>query len=499
MRGRTALRLRFTPSTVRREIWYCIAASLAVRGWLTPAHRIDSDEPQHLHVAWAAAHGLLQYRDVFDNHLPLLHALYAPVMAVMPESSDVFLWMRLAIAPFAIASAWLLYEFAKPLWGERIALTAALLFSVVPPWLPKTVEFRNDTLWIFFWLLALVLISRNRHLLGGLALGLALLASIKTLPLLLAHALAFATERRKIEVAPSLRIAIGVAVPGLITAAWMLSQRALDDMLYATVFFNSATPVHEARRIGGVVAFMFLAPSIVWVGRRALHLTLFSIWYVVLLLCFWPILTPRDFLPLVPLFALAIASRWPEWRPSVLVTLGIIAALIDARVWRDVDRTREKFVDEVVRVTAPGDLVYDLKGENIFRRRPVRPIYEDVGRALTANGTLPDTGPEDIVRRGCCAAVRDSEHIPPRTRAFLAKHFIGDGLVRVCGTRVSGDAFDIAVPQTYAVVARDPRSVAIDGSPYRGPRHLRAGRHTLARGNNETVTVVWSSTSKEAM
>jgi hypothetical protein len=482
---------------VRREIWYCIAASLAVRGWLTSAHRIDSDEPQHLHVAWAAAHGFLQYRDTFDNHLPLLHAMFAPVMALMPETSDVFLLMRLAIAPFAIASAWLLYEFARPVWGERVAITAALLFSVIPPWLPKSVEFRNDTLWIFFWLLALVLITRNKHLLGGLALGLSLLASIKALPLLLAHALAIATERRKVEIAPALRVAAGIALPAIVTAAWMLSQRALDDMLYATVLFNSATPVHEARRIGGVVAFMFLAPSIVWVGRRALHLTLFAIWYVVLLLCFWPILTPRDFLPLAPLFALAIAAHWPAWKPSALVTAGIVAALIDARIWRDVDRTREQFVDEVVRVTAPGDFVYDLKGENIFRRRPVHAIYEDVGRALTANGTLPDRGAEDIVRRGCCAAVRDSEHIPPRTRAFLAKHFIGDGLVRVCGTRVTSDSFEIAVPQTYAVLARDTKSVAIDGVPYRGPRPLRAGTHTLARGTNDEVTIIWSRASKE--
>ncbi|HYH07151.1 MAG TPA: glycosyltransferase family 39 protein [Thermoanaerobaculia bacterium] len=484
---------------MRREIWICIAASLAVRGWLTSAHRIDSDEPQHLHVAWAAAHGFVQYRDVFDNHLPLLHGLFAPVMALMPESSDVFLLMRLAIAPFALACAWLLYEYARPLWGERVAATAALAFSVIPPWLPKSVEFRNDTLWIFFWLAALVLMTRNKPLLAGLALGLAMLASIKTVPLILAHVLALATERKKFELAPAMRVAAGIALPAIATAVWMLTHGALDDMLYATVLFNSATPVHEARRIGGVVAFMFLAPSILWIGRRALHLTLFAIWYVVLLLCFWPIITPRDFLPLAPLFALAVAARWPSWRPFALVAIGIVAALIDARVWRGTERVREQFVDEVVRLTKPGDLVYDLKGENVFRRRPVFPIYEDVGRALTANGTLADTGPEDITRHGCCAAVRDNDHIPPRTRAFLNRHFIESGpLTRVCGTRVESNSFEIAVPQTYAVLARDPASVAIDGVPYRGPRPLRAGPHTLSRGTNERVTIVWWRASKEA-
>ena len=33
-------------------------------------YRFDSDEPQHLHIAWAWTAGLLPYRDVFDNHAP---------------------------------------------------------------------------------------------------------------------------------------------------------------------------------------------------------------------------------------------------------------------------------------------------------------------------------------------------------------------------------------------------------------------------------------------
>ena len=32
--------------------------------------RFDSDESQHLHVIWGWTRGLLQYRDIFDNHMP---------------------------------------------------------------------------------------------------------------------------------------------------------------------------------------------------------------------------------------------------------------------------------------------------------------------------------------------------------------------------------------------------------------------------------------------
>ncbi len=34
-------------------------------------YRFDSDESQHMHVIWAWARGFIQYRDVFDNHMPL--------------------------------------------------------------------------------------------------------------------------------------------------------------------------------------------------------------------------------------------------------------------------------------------------------------------------------------------------------------------------------------------------------------------------------------------
>src|SRR5438105_15666549 len=38
-------------------------------------YHVDSDETQHLHVVWAWANGLVQYRDVFDNHPPLFQML----------------------------------------------------------------------------------------------------------------------------------------------------------------------------------------------------------------------------------------------------------------------------------------------------------------------------------------------------------------------------------------------------------------------------------------
>jgi hypothetical protein len=97
------------------------------------------------------------------------------------------------------------------------------------------------------------------------------------------------------------------------------------------------------------------------------------------------------------------------------------------------------------------------------------------------------------VERGCCMAMRDTPHFPPRTRAFLNRYFIGDDLLRVCGARVSGPTFEIGVPQTYAVVGGG--RVTIDGTPYSGPRRLEPGTHTIS--SDGPATVVWARAAKE--
>src|SRR5262247_3871022 len=78
-----------TDSLHPAERWTLAALPAAMLGLRLPyvfAYPFDSDEPQHLHVAWAWTRGLLQYRDVFDNHAPLFHMLSAPLVALFGET-----------------------------------------------------------------------------------------------------------------------------------------------------------------------------------------------------------------------------------------------------------------------------------------------------------------------------------------------------------------------------------------------------------------------------
>src|SRR5437588_7535642 len=68
-----------------------VAALIALRIAYAFVYRLDSDEPQHLHVVWGWANGLLQYRDLFDNHSPLFQMLCAPLFKLFGERADIII------------------------------------------------------------------------------------------------------------------------------------------------------------------------------------------------------------------------------------------------------------------------------------------------------------------------------------------------------------------------------------------------------------------------
>src|SRR5215510_8755785 len=119
-----------------------IAAMLFLRIAYVFHYPIDSDEPQHLHVVWGWAHGLLQYRDVFDNHTPLFHLLCAPLFAVIGERPGVLYVMRLAMIPVYVLGLWSTYMIGCGLFSRRIGLWAAVFTGLFPGFFLCSLEFR---------------------------------------------------------------------------------------------------------------------------------------------------------------------------------------------------------------------------------------------------------------------------------------------------------------------------------------------------------------------
>src|SRR6267378_4792507 len=102
----------------RSEVW--IAAGLLCLGtffkfWNVFLFRFNSDEPQHLHVVWAWTHGLVQYRDVFDNHAPLFHLAMAPLVSVLGDRADLLLLARWMMLPLVALTLWATYRIGRTL------------------------------------------------------------------------------------------------------------------------------------------------------------------------------------------------------------------------------------------------------------------------------------------------------------------------------------------------------------------------------------------------
>src|SRR2546429_9861206 len=142
-----------------------------------PHYRFDSDEPQHLHVIWAWARGFVQYRDVFDNHMPLFHMMFAPIFGFIGDRATILYVMRFVLLPMYFVAAWCTYKIGTCLFSRRAGIWAVILAGLYTRYHFISLEFRTDNLWAPLWLLCITVLVTGpvtaRHaLVAGLLLGL---------------------------------------------------------------------------------------------------------------------------------------------------------------------------------------------------------------------------------------------------------------------------------------------------------------------------------------
>ncbi len=293
--------------------WMC-ALAVPLRLILIFRYRFDSDEPQHMHVAWAWARGLLQYRDVFDNHMPLFHILSAPMFGAMGDNVRVLYLARLSVLPLYFATLVLLFAIAERLFDRRNALWATALTACFPPFFLGSLEYRTDDLWIVFWFTCLaLLVSRVRPMrkmvLAGLALGLAFAVSLKSILFVVAIVTAVVATIRMTRSAFPLsrgtlvrRMAVfsgcALLVPSVV-AAYFAWAGAWRQFAYCVLWHNGSAPNDHWWKVfwlvPGVPAIRFLAyryaaaegePDVV---RRRLFIFLTASTYLLCVGAIWPV------------------------------------------------------------------------------------------------------------------------------------------------------------------------------------------------------------------
>src|SRR5438067_3510180 len=240
----------------RAAVAVIVVALIALRIAYAFVYRLDSDEPQHLHVVWGWANGLLQYRDLFDNHAPLFQMLCAPLFKMFGERADIIVPMRLAMIPLVLFDLWCVYKVASRLWSMRAGLWAAALTGAFPTFFFVSAEFRTDDLWVALWLLALVIATGGefkgrRAFWFGVVLGATFAVSMKTSVLLAVLVIATVAvlvlrwragerfEPRQIAVTAALVLGGMLIMPGALVA-FFAAKGALLDMYHCGIRHNMA-------------------------------------------------------------------------------------------------------------------------------------------------------------------------------------------------------------------------------------------------------------------
>jgi hypothetical protein len=494
----------------------CAIASLVLRAIAFFHYRFDSDEPQHLHVAWGWTAGLVPYRDYFDNHAPLFHILTTPLLAFLGERSTILFYMRAAMLPLFLVVIVFTYLLAKRLYSERVALWSAVLLSLFPPFFLKSLEYRTDNLWTALWMIALiVLISRPpsvpRWFIAGLIFGTAMTVSIKTTLLLITLAGAgvithYVTGDKTRFAIPAVAAACGFVIMPAIVAGYFVAAGAWTRLVYCVFTFNAALEKVRPHITVERLVWPFAVAAIVFVARRYRHSELRRIFcavalavFCVTLLAFWILISPRDMLPIMPIGAMFLVAAFERSGGRVLISC-VTAAVFIASLFYYANRFQnhtEQFVtmmNQVLRLTRPGEPLMDIKGETIYRPRPFYYIFELITRSEIDHGFIRDTIPEAVLAARCYVAQADGPMFPPRGRAFLNENFMDLGRLRGAGQWIQPDgSFTIAVPGRYVIVNEDDEaSGTLDGSIYAGARALAAGAHRFERAANERVAVLWA-------
>jgi hypothetical protein len=539
------------PELTRVEIGLgivCLLVLLSLRCLYVSTQSWDSDEPQHLHVVWAWAHGLLPYKDVFDNHAPLFQAMSAPIFSLLGERTDIVTAMRWTMLPIAalilLTTCWI----GRRLFSPRIGFWGALLGASFPSFYAKLGEYRPDVLWAALWLVGLAILtsgklSPRRLFAAGVVFGIAFAVSIKTSYLLLILLVAglavwilpfFSGKTHSLLAKPwsnpmgwFLAPLAGALIAPILVVAFFAFKGALPQMYYCVITHNVSSGVkpwelvmHKVRDL----RFWLFVPAIaggLWMskrdiqpgrGLRRLFLLAVTGLFCPLLFTFWPLVSKQDYLPFYPLLMLTIA--WPlvefgKWIGSriglpIFLFPFVIVCWQEASIVRahpPLEKRNQKNVQvikDTLNLTRPGETVLDGKGQTVYRARPFYYAFEEITRRRVARGEILDDAPERLIETRTAVVVM-SHWLTRETGRFVDDNYIPVGSVAVLGKSlapapVGHFRFEIAIPNNYTVIATSGRvSGTLDGREISGPRDLSAGLHDLALNSSEdSVAIVWS-------
>lgn len=546
---------------IERIVIFCLLGiSVSLRVLCILTKEFDSDEAQHLHVVWGWANGLVQYRDLFDNHAPLFHMICAPLYAVFGDRPDVLILMRMAMIPTYVATLACTFMVAKEVLSRREAYWATVLTALLPNFFLCSLEYRADDLWMTLWMAAFLILIKGRAtfrncfaagLILGAMVGVSLKSCVLLAALLAACLMILFWKRQNAAIGRAafrhyavcaIMLIAGIFLIPVLIVVYFHARGAAGSLWYGTVQHNILPGVGAwSISVWSIPGFVFtmtglycfvlrVSPRVFAPQKATRHVLIFLSTgsYLVLLLCFWPLLTPQDFLPVSPLamilftpilaterlkygvhrmqgfFKISLPAKWPACSiPLFFAIVEVICILLLSPPWENATKNQLDLLKDALRLTEPGDSVMDLKGEMIFRKRCYYYVLESVTLERIKAGLIKDDIPESIVASHTRVAVADNSSLPPRARSFLKDNFLSVGRLRVAGKVLARRdleqagrpiRFNVAIPARYAVTSRGGNVAGwLDGTRYTSPRFLSTGRHEFRPAvRKNTLVLIWA-------
>ncbi len=506
-------------------------------------YRFDSDEPQHMHVIWAWARGFVQYRDVFDNHMPLFQIMFAPIFGVIGDRATILYWMRFILLPMYFVAAWCTYRIGELLFSRRAGIWAVVLAGLFTKYHFISLEFRTDNLWAPLWLLCIVTLISGaltvpRGLVAGILLGLCFGISMKSalllsMLLLSAPIALFLVGRKQLGQSwahlarcTTAFFAATALVPGVIAGAFAVAG-LWRNFRYCN-FDHNFLPHLDVKnhRPWFIIIFPVTFPFVIYAARliiraaptpplafRRAFIFLICGFYTPALYSFWNLLTRQDFLPYYPLAfvlisgaLLAVSSHLAQYDlplshylrrlplPAFIGLVDLVLVIATRPFWIDRAKVETNLLRGVLKLTDPGDYVLDCKGETVFRQRCFWPVTESIMIERLRRGLVADNVAERAVEtRACVAAMKG--RMPFYGRKFIWKNYISVGndlkvagrFLRPSPTDSKRMDFEVVIPAPYKIIAPDgPVEGMLDGTPYDGARFLAPGAHTFVQTSSRT-------------
>jgi hypothetical protein len=238
------------------------------------------------------------------------------------------------------------------------------------------------------------------------------------------------------------------------------------------------------------------------------------------LVSFWPFLSRQDYLPFYPLAfvictgaVLTISDRWARnrniakiWRvmpvPALFGVCELLVALLVHPFWEDKAKLESDLLRATLKLTEPGDFVFDRRGEAVFRQRCFYPIIETFTEERIRRGLMEDNAIQRCIDTRTCVAILPGA-MPLATFRFLEQNYLPIGnRLRVAGVVLQSSTdgkqseFQIVIPASYKIIARDVGTVTgmLDGERYEGKeRFLSPGIHTFVQtSTGHDLVVFWA-------